>query len=200
MHRLSLLIRVNLTLFGFALSRDSSNDPKIKKSIINFYTKAKKHDKLVNFFISEARCQSLNNGQYEKAIEEYREAMSHSAKINSAAKDEIQSLIKKRLEKLEQFLQARNSLSSMDKASLRKLLDDLEGDIREGDSYALLVEFAMLMECSEEAYELISMMEKKNIDPHQYIDAKVFKFLGIKDILNGEKDGKDIEESFFGSK
>lgn len=101
------------------------DDESIEKAIIEFYTRAEKHDKLVTYLISQSQTVIEKDGKYRKAVCYLKEANALSTKLNGPAVKDIKSLISERISTIEWFEYAQETYTTMDKLSLEDLCFDL---------------------------------------------------------------------------
>lgn len=170
--------------------RNLSSDPKIRNAIIQFYSEARKHDRLVSFFLSQAQTSVEEYGRYTECETMLKEALFHSAKIESDGSAEIQLLLKKRLSTVERFIRVRDSLDSIDRLSLEKVCSDLlsQGEssmVRDGDCYALLVQYYAMSKDYATAFKHLMEMQENSVEPHKFIDKSI-----IDAVVRSE--GKDL--------
>lgn len=181
--RLSLAPSLNVLpcQYSLAVNRNTVDVASINKSIIEFYSQAERYDKLVSYYISQSQSCIEHHGQYEEALMHLKAASALSIKLNdAAAKEKIKKLIGERISVIEWFVYAKESLHSMDRLSLENLCTDLLSPpsnhiIREGDIYALLIEYFFALEQHEEACKYLKKIQEQGRDPNEYLDKSIVK-------------------------
>ena len=84
------------------------------KTIISFYTKAKAFESLANFYDACAQVEIDEYRDYEKALGAMKEAMRQLEKSMAANKDMKMRMMKDRINIIEKFVAARESLAAGD--------------------------------------------------------------------------------------
>ena len=152
----------------------------IHKSIIQFYTKAEKFDKLVTYLISKSQTCVEQAGDYDKAMQYLKDASAFSTKLNASASQEIKNLIGERVSTMEWFVFVTESYQTMDQFSLENLCLDLMSShsnqiIRPCDCYALLLRYFSNSEQYQTAYKYLQEMQEIELDPYHYVERDVIK-------------------------
>jgi intraflagellar transport protein 140 len=180
---------------NFMQTTDWHNNADIMKSIIFFYTKAKAWESLANFFDSCATVEIDEYRDYDKALVAEKEALKFVAKINPA-NENLAGRIKKRLDHLEFFLNAKKIAGSKPDDMVRmceKLLETpgIDSSIRSGDVFAQLIEFYYSKSNFQQAYSLLMKMKGKGILFNTYLDQEL-----VENIFNrmGERLENEEEE------
>ncbi|CAN0099903.1 unnamed protein product, partial [Scytosiphon promiscuus] len=155
---------------------DWHDDPQVMKSIIAFYTKAKAHLQLSDFYDACAQVEIDEYRDYEKALGALNEAVKQLTKAGSSG-DKLAQL-NKRVFLVERFVQARR-LSKDDPDGMatmcQQLLanDELETAMRAGDVFAALVDHFFERGNWQQCYSLIGSMRDRGIVPDPYLDHGV---------------------------
>lgn len=173
-------------------------DNSVEKSIIEFYRKAEKYDKLVTYLISLSQSAVEHHGNYETAIIYLKEASIMSKNLKGSSVREIESLISERLSTIEWFQYAQETYKSMDRLSLEDLCLDLMSPhqfnqiVRAGDCYALLVNYFFDSDQFQTAHDYLQAMEERDLNPYDFVERHV-----IKKVLHAIGDGgsSDDDES-----
>jgi intraflagellar transport protein 140 len=79
------------------------------KTIINFYTRARSHESLSNFYVELSQLEIDEFTAYEKALQAMMEAKNHLEKSDAANKQVKLSMLLNKIKYLEQFCDARNA-------------------------------------------------------------------------------------------
>ena len=186
---------------NFMQNTDWHNNADIMKSIIFFYTKAKAFDSLANFFDTCATVEIDEYRDYEKALVAEKEALKHTAKI-SPPNETLSQRLQKRLNYLEQFVNARKMASTKPDEMVKlcdKLLEtpNIDNYIRVGDVYAQLIEFFYSQNNYQQAYQLLGKMKGQGIILNPYLDQEIidtiYSKLGVKDKNEDEELDEEIE-------
>jgi intraflagellar transport protein 140 len=162
---------------NFMQNVDWHNNADIMKSIIFFYTKAKAWESLASFFDTCATVEIDEYRDYEKALVAEKEALKYSSKI-SPANENLNQRLQKRLNYLDQFVNARKIASTSPQEMVKiceKLLEapSIDNFIRSGDVYAQMIEFYYAQENYQQAYQLLSKMRGKGIILNPYLDQEL---------------------------
>eukprot|EP01012_Entosiphon_sulcatum_P045924 TRINITY_DN6146_c0_g1_i1.p1 TRINITY_DN6146_c0_g1~~TRINITY_DN6146_c0_g1_i1.p1 ORF type:complete len:1449 (+),score=295.84 TRINITY_DN6146_c0_g1_i1:53-4399(+) len=173
---------------NFLQNLDWHADPEIMKNIISFYTKAHAVESLATFYDACAQVEIDEYRDYGKALGALKDAQRYLVKSKLPDKDRKAEQLRKRIELVEQFVQARELVGSRPDEMIRMcqaLLDDPEIDsaIRVGDIYALLVEFYSSQRDMQHAYGLIEKMRDKGIVLSYYLEQSlienVYRAVGV---------------------
>jgi intraflagellar transport protein 140 len=159
-----------------------NSNPALMKSIIKFYTKAKAYEQLSAFYDSCAQFEIDEFRNYEKALGALREAAKFAGKIQSASKERRLNELQHAIEMVETFVEARKKVKTDPEDMVRmcrQLLNrhDLEGSVRVGDVFALLVEFYSGRGEAQNAYDLVQEMQSRRIALEPYLDNTLLREL-----------------------
>jgi len=165
---------------NYLQSLDWHNDPEIMKNIIQFYSKAKAHDKLASFYDACAQVEIDEYRDYEKAGGALREALKYLVKGAGAGADSDPRVIS-----------LQNRISIVDKfAGIRKLgrsdpeqmvqvcekmleVPEIETAVRIGDVFAQLVEHFAEVQDYPSAHRTVERMRERGIILTPYLDRAV---------------------------
>mmetsp|Transcript_76222 Transcript_76222/g.166365 ORF Transcript_76222/g.166365 Transcript_76222/m.166365 type:complete len:843 (-) Transcript_76222:160-2688(-) len=162
---------------NYLQSLDWHNDPDIMKNIIQFYSKAKAHDKLATFYDACAQVEIDEYRDYDKAWEALRESLKYLAKAVGAGAENnpnVQNL-QHRIGLVERFASIRK-LSKSDPSEMvsvcEQMVDmpDIDSAVRIGDIFAQLVEYYAETQNFAEAYRSVERMRQKGIILTPYVD------------------------------
>lgn len=161
---------------------DWHNNPKIMKSIIQFYTKARGYTQLSSFYDACAQVEIDEYRDYEKAYGALKEAVKYLGKVrgNSAGKEEKLAGIQQRIYLVERFVMAKKMVKDDPSEMVKicgQLLDHPDADVavRVGDVFALLVEFYYAAGNMDNAMRLIEQMQNRKIILSPYLDQQMVK-------------------------
>eukprot|EP00931_Biecheleriopsis_adriatica_P116716 TRINITY_DN92326_c0_g1_i1.p1 TRINITY_DN92326_c0_g1~~TRINITY_DN92326_c0_g1_i1.p1 ORF type:complete len:1461 (-),score=378.40 TRINITY_DN92326_c0_g1_i1:60-4403(-) len=161
---------------NYLQSLDWHNDPEVMKNIIQFYSKAKAHDKLAAFYDACAQVEIDEFRDYEKAVGALREALKYLVKA-AGAEDERVIAMQHRIELVDQWANIRKLGSSEPDqmvAVCEKMLGipDVEAAVRIGDIFAQLVEHYADpgVRDYESAYRTVERMQQRGIVLTPYLD------------------------------
>ncbi|XP_075422551.1 intraflagellar transport protein 140 homolog isoform X2 [Ascaphus truei] len=154
---------------NYLQSLDWRKDPDIMKNVISFYTKGRALDLLAGFYDACAQVEIDEYQNYEKALGALTEAYKclSKAKLRSPEEQERKlSDMQSKMALVKRFIQARRTYSadSQEAAKQCELLleePDLDGAIRIGDVYGLLVEHYTQQEDFQKAYRCLEEMRAK---------------------------------------
>lgn len=127
---------------NFLQNQNWHNDPEIMKTIISFYQKAKSFDSLANFYDACAQVEIDEYRDYEKALGAMKEAMRQLEKSTGENKEVKLSRMKRRVQVIERFVEARQAMNNNDANTAMQICDSLvetpgtEDAIRLGDVFA----------------------------------------------------------------
>eukprot|EP01112_Ceratiomyxa_fruticulosa_P014738 TRINITY_DN4247_c0_g2_i1.p1 TRINITY_DN4247_c0_g2~~TRINITY_DN4247_c0_g2_i1.p1 ORF type:complete len:273 (+),score=65.78 TRINITY_DN4247_c0_g2_i1:108-821(+) len=170
---------------NYLQSLDWKQNPELAKTIIQFYTKAKAQESLATFYDVCAQVEIDEFQNYEKASGAMKEAARQLSKAKNspeivAKMDNLQ----KRVNLVDQFIQARNIAQSRQESSLpeaaaicRQLLEipNIDEAVRLGDICAFLVDYHFSRGDANEAYQLIQRMAKEKVNLEIFLDAGLIK-------------------------
>lgn len=108
---------------NFLQSQQWHNDPEVMKTIISFYSKAKSFESLASFYDACAQVEIDEYRDYEKALGAMKEAMKQLDKSSGMDKEQQLALMRKRVQIIEQFVQAREALQSNDSEGAMRICD-----------------------------------------------------------------------------
>lgn len=162
---------------NYLQSLDWHNDPEIMKNIIQFYSKAKAHDKLASFYDACAQVEIDEYRDYEKASGALRESLKYLAKAAGATADQDSRVIsvQNRIAIIEQFAGikklARSEPDQMVAVCERMLgMPDIEHSVRIGDIFAQLVEHYAEVRDYESAHRMVERMRARGIILTPFLD------------------------------
>ena len=150
----------------------------LTKKIVEFYQKAKAHDKLAEFYDAYAQVEIDEYRDYEKALSALHDAKTQLEKAAQAGDGDTRrlTLLEQRIAIVADFVEARSQEKS-DPASMASMVNDIlkrpdvDNAIRIGDAFALLVEYYFhKANQPKEAFDLLEQMRSKNIALHPYIE------------------------------
>jgi len=150
------------------------HDPEIMKNILLFYSKAKEFEKLASFYEACASVEIDEYRDYEKAAGALKEAMKHLKKDGVGEPRRIEDL-QARIRYIEKFAAARKKDGTAMIAACEDLLEDpnVDGAVRIGDIFALLVEYYVSESNFVQAYEHIEQMGERGIALEPYLDRVI---------------------------
>lgn len=174
---------------NYLQSLDWHNDPEIMKNIIQFYTKAKAHDKLAAFYDACAQVEIDEYRDYEKASGALREALKYLVKTAGSAADSDERVfaLQNRIALVEKFAAIRGIGANPEAVVTvcEKMLGmtDIESSVRVGDVFAQLVEHYVDVEDLTSAYKTVERMRERGIILTPYLDrsllTKVYDALNL---------------------
>merc|ERR1719408_205201 len=164
---------------NYLQSLDWHNDPEIMKNIIQFYTKAKAHDKLASFYDACAQVEIDEYRDYEKAGGALREALKYIVKAaggppGSDSDPRVQAL-NHRISVVDQFAGIRklgktNPEEMVQVCEQMLQMGDIENAVRVGDIFAQLVEHYVNERNFPEAHRTVEQMRSRGILLTPYLD------------------------------
>lgn len=158
------------------------DDPEIMKNIIQFYSKAKAHDKLAAFYDACAQVEIDEYRDYDKAGGALREAYKYLVKAAGAGADSdprVQSLAN-RIEIVSKFAGTRK-LSKTEPTQMVQICEqmlsmpEIDSAVRVGDVFAQLVEFYVETQNFSEAHASVERMRSRGIVLSPYLDQSVLQ-------------------------
>lgn len=159
---------------------DQNEDPKIKKAMVQFYTKARAYRQLLSLLTAWSDYEAAE-GDYELARKWLNEAMRIGGKIDNWDSSQESFQINENINSIDSFLSARENSSNDPehaRAVCNKFLKVPSGPIQAGDCYALLIE---IEDGCAKNYEYIQSMIQAGIIPEEFIDEEtiisIFKSL-----------------------
>jgi hypothetical protein len=168
------------------------NDPKMKKIMVQFYTKARAYEQLISLLLSWSDYETAD-GDYELASKWLKEAKKIGRKIDRWDSSKESRQIDEDIKSIDDFLSAReNSSTDPDyaRAVCMAFLKEGKSPIQTGDCYALLLELED--DCSK-AYEYIQTMTDAGIAPEEFIDEETI--ISIYKAVNKNWQGSIIDDS-----
>merc|ERR1719253_1397943 len=133
------------------------HDPEIMKNILLFYSKAKEFEKLASFYEACASVEVDEFRDYEKASGALKEALKYLKKDTPGQPSQPQRLedLQQRIKYIDKFAAARKKDGQAMIAACEELLKDpaVDGSVRVGDIFALLVEYYVSESNFVNAYE-----------------------------------------------
>ncbi|QDZ25596.1 hypothetical protein A3770_18p81140 [Chloropicon primus] len=173
---------IYLMAANFLQNLDWHNNPDIMMNIITFYTKAKANDSLSTFYEACAQIEIDEYKSYEKALQALRESHRYAQKSRGMEKEMQLESLKKRMEIIERFIQARQMIADDPEYAVnvcQGLLEDAsnfndtEVGVRQGDVYSLLVEHYYAAGMLDQCAQYIHRMRSQNIPLGHYVDRKI---------------------------
>jgi len=160
---------------NYLQSLDWVNDLEIRKNIMQFYSKAKAHDKLSAFYDAYAQVEIDECRDYETAGNLLREAQKCLLKaVGGAEGDPRVNALREKIEAVDKFAGVRKmgKADPENVAVCEKMLDvpDIEGSVRIGDIFAQLVEHYAEVRDFETAHRTVERMRKRGIILTPYLD------------------------------
>jgi len=167
---------------NYLQSLDWHNDPEIMKNIINFYSKAKAHDKLAVFYDACAQVEIDEYRDYEKAGGALREALKYIVKAagpGAESDDRVLSL-QSRIGIVDQFAAVRKMGKTEPEemvAVCERMMNqpDVETAVRMGDIFAQLVEHFAEVRDYESAWRTVERMRQRGIVLTPYLDHSLLE-------------------------
>lgn len=133
-----------------------------------------------------------------------KEAMRQLEKSNAPEKETNLAMMRKRVNIIEKFVQAREALNSNDSETAMSICDQLvntpgvDEAIRLGDVFAQLIEHYFYKQNYQKAYEYLEKMKKRPIIVTPYLDPQIvediYSNMGIAMPTNKPDDDDDIAE------
>ena len=189
---------------NFLQNSDWHNDPDLMKTIIMFYSKAKAFEQLSGFYDACAQVEIDEYRDYNKALGAMREALKQLNKSECMGKADKVAMLEKRIDIIQQFVEARNLLKSDPQSMERicmQLLDypEVEAAIRIGDVFAQLIEYQYERQDLQTAFTYLQQMKKRKIILTPYLDQEmvdnIYNANGVKNPAH-EQDDDEIPEVF----
>jgi intraflagellar transport protein 140 len=177
---------------NYLQSLDWHNDPEIMKNIIQFYSKAKAHDKLASFYDACAQVEIDEYRDYEKAGGALREALKYIVKAaggppGSDGDPRVQAL-NSRIQIVDRFASIRklgktNPEEMVQVCEQMLQMGDIESAVRIGDIFAQLVEHYSSDQNYPEAHRAVEQMRSRGIILTPYLDRalieNIYKGVGL---------------------
>eukprot|EP00755_Sulcionema_specki_P015940 Sspe_Gene.9975::Locus_3352_Transcript_1_1_Confidence_1.000_Length_4513::g.9975::m.9975/K19672/IFT140; intraflagellar transport protein 140 len=164
------------------------NGEELTKHIIRFYQQARAYESLAGFFDAMAQADVDDFRDYEKAVGALKESYKYLEKSNAQNKEAKLQQLAVRINYVEQFVDARNMVRT-DPGKMVSVcqglleVEDIDGAVRVGDVYALLVEFYVGQHQYELAYQLIEKMRQRQIVLSYYLESQlvesVYQAMGV---------------------
>eukprot|EP01064_Diplonema_japonicum_P011686 TRINITY_DN1911_c2_g3_i1.p1 TRINITY_DN1911_c2_g3~~TRINITY_DN1911_c2_g3_i1.p1 ORF type:complete len:1457 (+),score=443.26 TRINITY_DN1911_c2_g3_i1:70-4371(+) len=167
---------------------DWHNDPTITKHIITFYTKARAYESLSGFYDAIAQVYIDEFRDYDKALGALQDSLKFMDKSKAQNRELKRGQLETKMNYVDQFVEARNIVKTdpgrmVEVCRVLLEVEDIEGAVRVGDVYALLVEFYTGRQEYEQAYQLIERMRDRNIILTYYLESQlvlaVYNAMGI---------------------
>ena len=183
------------------------DEPELIKSIVKFYSLAGAINQLADFYEMCAQVEMDDYRDYEKSLINLRECLKYLPKIKDVNREDKIANMETRIKIVEKFVDARRAVKTEPLTMIQicnQLLDmpDVEGAIRVGDVYAILIEYYHYQNnprSMQQAYNLIEKMTDRNIILNHYLDKgmldRIYSALGIntrEDVVQSNHD--DIDE------
>ena len=189
---------------NYLQSLDWHSDAQIMKAIITSYGKARSYEQLSAFYDACAQAEIDEYRDYEKALGCLKDAVKYAMKSRSSDKQSRLEVLQQRVSVVERFVAARKNVKTDPAETVKvchQLLDSnaVEGSIRQGDVYALLVDYYYGQRNLEQAYALIEKMRQRNIILSPYLDQDmvqdIYKAMGVTQTQEEEHDDGIAEVS-----
>jgi len=169
---------------NYLQSLDWHNDPEIMKNIIQFYSKAKAHDKLAAFYDACAQVEIDEYRDYDKAGGALREALKYLMKAAggppaSDSDPKVQAL-NTRIQIVDRFAGIRklgktNPEDMVQVCEQMLQMGDIENAVRIGDVFAQLVEHYSSDQNYPEAHRAVEQMRSRNVILSPYLDRALIE-------------------------
>merc|ERR1719171_3161733 len=169
---------------NYLQSLDWHNDPEIMKNIIQFYSKAKAHDKLGAFYDACAQVEIDEYRDYEKAGGALREALKYLVKAAGgppgADSDPRVQALNQRIQIVDRFAGIRalgktNPQEMVQVCEQMLQMGDIESAVRIGDVFAQLVEHYSSDHNYPEAHRTVEQMRSRGIILTPYLDRALLQ-------------------------
>jgi intraflagellar transport protein 140 len=164
---------------NYLQSLDWHNEPEIMKNIIQFYSKAKAHEKLAAFYDACAQVEIDEFRDYEKAGNALREALKYLVKAAggppASETDKKVLTLNNRIAIVDKFAGIRKLAKSDPEQMVsvcEKMLDvpEIETAVRIGDIFAQLVEHYAETQQFQDAHRTVERMRTRRIILTPYLD------------------------------
>jgi len=159
-----------------------NNDPEIMKNIIAFYSKAKAHDKLAQFYDACAQVEIDEYRDYDKAGSALREAHRYLLKAAGPGAEQDQRVIslQSRIQIVDKFAGIRKLAKDNPEEMVtvcEKMLDmpGIESAVRIGDVFAQLVEHYAEARNYQDAHRMVEDMRRRGIILTPYLDRSLLE-------------------------
>merc|ERR1719440_1570777 len=169
---------------NYLQSLDWHNDPEITKNIIQFYSKAKAHDKLAAFYDACAQVEIDEYRDYEKAGGALREALKYLVKAAGGPPasdgDPRVMALNNRIQIVDRFAGIRK-LGKSDPEQMVQVCEqmlqmgDIDSAVRVGDVFAQLVEHYAGEGNYPEAHRAVEQMRSRDIILTPYLDRQLIE-------------------------
>jgi intraflagellar transport protein 140 len=192
---------------NYLQSLDWHSQPKLMKSIVQFYGRARAYGSLAMFYDSCAAMEMNEFRNYETALGALQEAAKYSVKMKSGDNETTQSMLQRKVEVVKQFVQARQ-LAKSDPQQMVDICIQLTQDasveqvLRVGDVYAVLVEWSFMQRDMATAHKYLQEMDTRGLDMESFVEGRVvdavFEAVGATRSRESEELGidEDIKEDF----
>lgn len=169
---------------NYLQSLDWHNDPEIMKNIIQFYSKAKAHDKLASFYDACAQVEIDEYRDYEKAGGALREALKYLVKAAGGPPgsdtDPRVMALNNRIQIVDRFAGIRklgktNPEEMVSVCEQMLQMGDIESSVRVGDVFAQLVEHYAGERNYPEAHRTVEQMRSRGILLAPYLDRAIIE-------------------------
>ena len=191
---------------NYLQSLDWHSQPKLMKSIVQFYGRARAYNSLAMFYDSCAAMEMNEFRNYETALGALQEAAKYAGKIKTADKETTQAMLQQKITIVGQFVSARQLAKSDPEQMVDicvKLTQDrqVEQVLRVGDVYAVLVEWSFMQRDMASAHRYLEDMEQRGLDVESFVEGKVvdavFSAVGATRARENDDDvDEDIKEDF----
>ncbi|CAD5216485.1 unnamed protein product [Bursaphelenchus xylophilus] len=157
---------------NFLQSLDWKEDATLMRQIENFYIKANAMDSLAAFYESCGQLEIDDYRDYDKAITAYNEAVRCWNRKGDKDGDldeketKMRDRIKKKITRIKTFIETKETYEKDPGEALRRLTEmseqpEIDGDVRLGDIYALLIAHNVKRENWKKAYQLVQQYQSK---------------------------------------
>jgi len=169
---------------NYLQSLDWHNDPEIMKSIIQFYSKAKAHDKLASFYDACAQVEIDEYRDYDKAGGALREALKYLVKAAGGPPmsdgDPRVMALQSRIQIVDRFAGIRklgktNPEEMVQTCEQMLGMGDIENAVRVGDIFAQLVEYYAGDANYPDAHRTVEQMRQRGIILTPYLDRTLLE-------------------------
>eukprot|EP01029_Cantina_marsupialis_P023024 TRINITY_DN5683_c0_g1_i1.p1 TRINITY_DN5683_c0_g1~~TRINITY_DN5683_c0_g1_i1.p1 ORF type:complete len:1397 (+),score=419.46 TRINITY_DN5683_c0_g1_i1:393-4193(+) len=180
--------------------------PEIIKIIDYFYQKSQSFEQLSNFYDHCAQSEIDDFRDYEKALLHFRKSLKALNRCRSTDKEQRIQILQQRIFHVDKFVQARKLVKSAPEETVKichMLLEErnIETALRQGDVFALLIEFYYSQHNYEQALRLIELMKQRRIILGPYLDramvSQIYQAMGMEEpneTNNAPDNNNSIEE------
>lgn len=177
-------------------------------TIVTLYSKAKAPDKLSRFYQASAQVEIEDYQDYEKGLELVKKARDIIEKIeNLKNKDQLMSLMNNKIDRIEKYLAAINSIKSEPKRGLQLCVEllkskDIENYLRTDDIYIVMVQCYVAQGNYKKAHKILEDLKNSGTDITWYMDVaaiqKIYKEVGetfdTSEIQKNEDEYEEVDD------